>query len=43
MRIPGIQGLRGVAVLLVVLDHFGLQFASGYLGVDVFLLSRVSS
>jgi peptidoglycan/LPS O-acetylase OafA/YrhL len=38
MRIQGIQGLRGVAVLLVILDHFGLGFASGYLGVDVFFV-----
>lgn len=34
-----IQALRGVAVLLVLLDHVGLgPFAAGYLGVDVFFV-----
>lgn len=30
-----VQGLRGVAVLLVVLDHTGV-LRSGFIGVDVF-------
>ena len=34
-----IQALRGVAVLLVVLNHAGLgPFAAGYLGVDIFFV-----
>ena len=34
-----IQALRGVAVLLVVLYHSGLEiFAAGYLGVDMFFV-----
>lgn len=34
---PDVEGLRGVAVLLVVLFHSGVPgFHGGYIGVDVF-------
>ena len=34
-----LQGLRALAVLLVVLDHAGLPFVQGgYIGVDVFFV-----
>lgn len=36
---PDIEGLRAVAVVLVVLSHAGLgMFAGGYVGVDVFFV-----
>lgn len=33
-----IQGLRAVAVLLVIFYHFDLRLAGGYLGVDMFFV-----
>ena len=36
---PDIQGLRAVAVALVILAHAGVAgFAGGYVGVDVFFV-----
>jgi peptidoglycan/LPS O-acetylase OafA/YrhL/lysophospholipase L1-like esterase len=38
-RIPSIDGLRAIALILVVLFHFELSsFQNGYLGVDVFFV-----
>ena len=33
-----VQGLRAVAVLLVLVDHSGLPLTGGYVGVDVFFV-----
>jgi peptidoglycan/LPS O-acetylase OafA/YrhL len=36
---PDIQGLRAIAVLLVVFAHSGVKFFSqGYVGIDVFFV-----
>jgi len=37
-HLPHVQGLRGVAVLAVVLYHSGLPINGGYLGVDIFFV-----
>lgn len=36
--IPTLNGLRAVAVLLVILDHYGLHFLPGPMGVTIFFV-----
>ena len=38
VRRPDIQGLRGVAVIAVVLFHLGEVLPAGYVGVDIFFV-----
>ena len=33
---PDVDGLRAIAVVMVVIYHAGLGFPGGYVGVDVF-------
>ena len=40
---PDVDGLRAVAVILVLLFHAGLGFTGGYVGVDVFFVIVVYS
>ena len=35
---PDVDGLRAIAVLLVIADHMGTRFTGGYIGVDIFFV-----
>jgi peptidoglycan/LPS O-acetylase OafA/YrhL len=37
-RRSGVQGLRAIAILLVVAYHIGLPVAGGFVGVDFFFV-----
>lgn len=37
-RLPHVQGLRGVSVLLIILFHAGFIFQGGFVGVDIFFV-----